>query len=74
MGREFTLSTRNVAMQGPELATKFTRKEIELLEAGKVPQTLTWHHNQQPGKMQIVDYFEHQSASHTGGRAIWGWW
>lgn len=22
--------------------------------------------------MQIVDYFEHQAASHTGGRAIWG--
>ncbi|MEK3979148.1 T7SS effector LXG polymorphic toxin [Psychrobacillus sp. FSL K6-2836] len=56
----------------PELATKFTKQEIELLEAGKVPQTLTWHHNQQPGEMQIVDYFEHQSASHTGGRAIWG--
>ncbi|WP_369127039.1 hypothetical protein [Bacillus weihaiensis] len=22
--------------------------------------------------MQIVDYFEHQAASHTGERAIWG--
>ncbi|MFD2214908.1 HNH endonuclease [Metabacillus endolithicus] len=56
----------------PELLSKFTDREIELLKAGKVPQTLTWHHHQEPGKMQIVDYFEHQAASHTGGRAIWG--
>ncbi|MGG0277502.1 HNH endonuclease [Bacillus rhizoplanae] len=56
----------------PDLAKRFTNEEIKLLEAGRVPQTLTWHHHQQPGKMQIVDYFEHQAASHTGGRAIWG--
>ncbi|QUG40137.1 HNH endonuclease [Psychrobacillus sp. INOP01] len=50
------------------------RKENQyyFLSIGIIPQTLTWHHNQQPGEMQIVDYFEHQSASHTGGRAIWG--
>ncbi|CEY49613.1 Uncharacterised protein [Streptococcus pneumoniae] len=22
--------------------------------------------------MQLVDYYEHQVAGHTGGRAIWG--
>ncbi|WP_246234974.1 HNH endonuclease, partial [Bacillus aquiflavi] len=56
----------------PSLAKIFTDEEIKLLEAGRVPQTLTWHHHQQPGKMQIVNYYEHQAASHTGGRAIWG--
>uniref|UniRef100_UPI001EF06121 HNH endonuclease n=1 Tax=Paenibacillus tepidiphilus TaxID=2608683 RepID=UPI001EF06121 len=54
------------------LAQKFTAEEIALLKKGKVPETLTWHHHQDTGKMQIVDYFEHQVAGHTGGRAIWG--
>ncbi|WP_226658916.1 HNH endonuclease [Pseudalkalibacillus hwajinpoensis] len=58
--------------RNPELANQFNSQEINILEAGRVPQNLTWHHHQIPGKMQIVDYFEHQSASHTGGRAIWG--
>ncbi|MGE7186631.1 T7SS effector LXG polymorphic toxin [Peribacillus sp. NPDC006672] len=59
-------------IRNPELAEKFTAKEYELLKEGRVPKTLTWHHHQESGRMQIVDYFEHQAAGHTGGRAIWG--
>ncbi|OPH46699.1 hypothetical protein BC351_14535 [Paenibacillus ferrarius] len=55
-----------------KLAGNFSEVEIALLKEGKVPKTLTWHHHQDSGKMQIVDYFEHQVAGHTGGRAIWG--
>lgn len=55
-----------------ELAKKFTQTEIDMLKNGKVPKTLTWHHHQATGKMQIVNYFEHQVAGHTGGRAIGG--
>nr|WP_239208800.1 HNH endonuclease [Brevibacillus laterosporus] len=58
--------------KNPDIAKKFTKQEIELLKEGKVPESLTWHHHQDPGKMQFVDYFEHDSARHTGGRAIWG--
>ncbi|WP_375088807.1 T7SS effector LXG polymorphic toxin [Peribacillus sp. RS7] len=59
-------------ISNPELAEKFTAKEYEVLKEGRVPKTLTWHHHQETGRMQIVDYFEHQAAGHTGGRAIWG--
>ena len=33
---------------------------------------LTWHHNEIPGKMQLVDATEHSTCRHTGGRSIWG--
>ena len=56
----------------PILAKRFTNLEIAFLKEGRVPKSLTWHHHQEPGKMQIVKYFEHDSAPHTGGRAIWG--
>ncbi|MED1798054.1 HNH endonuclease [Brevibacillus porteri] len=59
-------------IKNPDLAKKFTKEEIELFKNGSVPKTLTWHHHQDSGRMQIVDYFEHQVAGHTGGRAIWG--
>ncbi|MFB8375146.1 HNH endonuclease [Paenibacillus taichungensis] len=59
-------------VKNPSLEQRFTETEIQLLKEGKVPKTLTWHHHQDSGKMQIVDYFEHQAAGHTGGRAIWG--
>ncbi|MFS0763794.1 T7SS effector LXG polymorphic toxin [Peribacillus phoenicis] len=59
-------------ISNPELAEKFTAKEYEVFKEGRVPKTLTWHHHQETGRMQIVDYFEHQAAGHTGGRAIWG--
>lgn len=36
---------------------RFTNEEIQMLEAGRVPQTLTWHHHQEPGRMEMVDYF-----------------
>ncbi|MDM5212685.1 T7SS effector LXG polymorphic toxin [Peribacillus sp. NJ4] len=65
-----TLSEEIISI--PELAEKFTAKEYEVLKEGRVPKTLTWHHHQETGRMQIVDYFEHQAAGHTGGRAIWG--
>jgi hypothetical protein len=58
--------------KNPKLAEKFSADELALLKEGKVPKTLTWHHHQDPGKMQVVDYFEHQAAGHTGGRAVWG--
>ncbi|MFJ7744618.1 HNH endonuclease [Peribacillus sp. NPDC097295] len=58
--------------KNPELAKKFTMEELEFIKEGRVPKTLTWHHHQESGRMQVVDYFEHQASGHTGGRAIWG--
>jgi hypothetical protein len=36
------------------------------------PPGLTWHHNQDVGKMQLVDRDIHGTFRHTGGKAIWG--
>ncbi|MGG0286151.1 HNH endonuclease [Peribacillus butanolivorans] len=44
-------------IRNPELAGKFTAKEYELLKEGRVPKTLTWHHHQESGKMQIFGLF-----------------
>lgn len=59
-------------MKDPELKSKFTGEELEGFKEGKKPSNYTWYHHQDIGKMQLVDYFEHEAAKHTGGRAYWG--
>ncbi len=36
------------------------------------PEGYTWHHNQEPGVMQLVDRGVHAATGHTGGFSIWG--
>ncbi|MGU3370245.1 HNH endonuclease [Bacillus mycoides] len=72
---QFTFCNKDLfekAMKDSELKSKFTEAELELFKAGKKPSYYTWHHHQDKGKMQLVDYFEHEVARHTGGRAYWG--
>ncbi|UNJ91768.1 HNH endonuclease [Bacillus mycoides] len=59
-------------MEDPKLASKFTKEEIELFRIGKTPENYTWHHHQEPGRMQLVDYQIHHDTGHTGGYKIWG--
>ena len=71
---QFSFSSRNLyerAMKDPKLKAQFTKEELELFKKGDKPEYYTWHHHQESGKMQLVDYTEHL-ASHTGGRAYWG--
>ncbi|EJV84261.1 hypothetical protein IG3_02682 [Bacillus cereus HuA2-1] len=56
----------------PKLAAKFTEEEIELFKLGEVPENYTWHHHQEAGRMQLVDYETHRKTGHTGGYKIWG--
>ena len=55
-----------------ELASKFTAKEIEIFKEVGVPKRFTWHHNQEPGLMQLVDRNIHRKTGHDGGFSIWG--
>ncbi|MDD1370876.1 HNH endonuclease [Bacillus sp. MHSD_36] len=55
-------------MKDPNLAKQFSQTDIELFKLGKKPKSVTWHHHQETGKMQLVNYYEHQVAGHTGGR------
>lgn len=62
----------NEIQNNPELASKFTQKEIEIFKEGGVPKGFTWHHNQEPGLMQLVDRTLHKQTGHDGGFSIWG--
>ena len=57
----------------PEFAKKFTPRQLEQIRNGESRISgLTWHHNEVPGKMQLVNAEDHSAARHTGGRSIWG--
>ena len=57
----------------PEFAKQFTPRQLEQIESG-APRIsgLTWHHNERPGRMQLVNSSEHETCRHTGGRSVWG--
>ena len=42
------------------------------MKKGKVPKKFTWHHHQNNGVMQLVDFKIHSEVSHIGGFSIWG--
>lgn len=50
----------------------FTAKQLEQIK-NREPRIsgLTWHHNETPGKMQLVNAEMHANTGHTGGRSIW---
>ncbi len=56
----------------PELAKQFDEEQLEQIYNGETPDGFTWHHSEEPGKMQLVDSETHSSTGHTGGRKIWG--
>lgn len=39
---------------------------------GRTPRGFTWHHHEDPGRMQLVNRRIHARTGHTGGREIWG--
>jgi len=60
----------------PELKEQFTKEQLEDIENGRTPRGYTWHHAEEPGKMQLVKTEDHDrrvgGAAHTGGNSIWG--
>jgi len=56
----------------PELAKQFTSEQLEQIKNGDTPDGYTWHHNEEKGKMQLVDSQTHAQTGHTGGKSIWG--
>lgn len=59
----------------PALAAQFTAAERKLIAEEKQLPGYTWHHHQQPGKMQLVRTKMIRKAlhhvGHTGGYALW---
>ncbi len=58
--------------EDPDLRSKFTKEQLEDIEDGVTPEGHTWHHNEETGKMQLVESDTHNQTRHTGGRFIWG--
>lgn len=60
----------------PGLKEQFTKEELEDIENVDTPRGYTWHHTEEPGKMQLVKTEDHDrtigGAAHTGGNSIWG--
>ncbi len=56
----------------PEFAKQFNDEQLEQIENGDTPDGYTWHHNEEPGKMQLVSTEDHNNNGHTGGKAVWG--
>lgn len=60
----------------PDLKSEFTDEQLKDIEEGRTPRGYTWHHSEEPGKMQLVKTEEHDrrigGAAHTGGNSIWG--
>ncbi len=64
------------AIEGdPDLRARFTSDQIKQIEegvkAGTAPDGFVWHHNEELGVMQLVDFETHMNTGHTGGRSIW---
>lgn len=67
---------KEAANSDPELRSKFAQSQLEQIESGVTPDGYVWHHNEEPGKMQLVKKVDHDrcigGAAHTGGGALWG--
>lgn len=51
---------------------RFTDRQLEQIRSGDKPEGYTWHHHEEPGRMQLVDSEVHRQAPHVGGRSLWG--
>ena len=73
---QFKNCTQRLAKQiekNPELGKQFTPRQLEQIKNGDPRISgFTWHHNEIPGKIQLVDATEHANCRHTGGRSLWG--
>lgn len=56
----------------PALCKLFDKEQQLQIRDGETPDGFVWHHNEETGKMQLVDFETHQKTGHTGGRSLWG--
>lgn len=74
--KECNAKLKEAIENDPELRSKFTPEQIKDIEEGRTPRGYVWHHNEEPGKMQLVKREDHDKtmggAAHTGGNSLWG--
>lgn len=74
--KQFKYCTQQLKVEiqkNPKLAEQFNARQYQQImdEAPRIS-GYTWHHTEEPGKMQLVDAEIHAKTGHTGGRSIWG--
>lgn len=74
--KECNANLKEAVKNNPELRSKFTEEQLKDIEEGRTPTGYVWHHNEEPGKMQLVKREDHDrtigGAAHTGGNSLWG--
>lgn len=74
--KECNAALKEAIENDPELRSKFTDEQLQDIEEGRTPRGYVWHHNEEPGKMQLVKREDHDraigGAAHTGGNSLWG--
>ena len=64
---------KNKIERDPEFAKQFSPRQREQIKNGEPRISgLTWHHNERPGRMQLVNADIHIRTNHTGGNTLWG--
>ncbi|TXK82565.1 HNH endonuclease [Paenibacillus sp. N3.4] len=69
--KECIQQLKDAIQKDPELAGKFTPDQLERIENGITPKGYVWHHDIEPGKMQLVPESIHQKFGHYGGQYVW---
>ena len=70
--KECNRQLKDELKNNPSLQEKFTNEQIEQIMDGETPDGKVWHHNEEVGKMQLVDFDTHDKTAHRGGKSIWG--
>lgn len=55
-----------------KFASLFDERQKDDIKSCRTPYGYVWHHTEEIGKMQLVDYDTHDRTRHTGGKYIWG--
>lgn len=74
--KECNAKLKEAIASDPELKSKFSEEQLKDVDEGRTPTGYVWHHNEEPGIMQLVKREDHDraigGAAHTGGNSLWG--
>ena len=71
--KESTKQLKQSIEKNPSLRNQFTESQLEdIMDEEPYIDNLTWHHSEEPAKLELVDREIHSKTAHTGGRNIWG--
>lgn len=70
--KECNSNLKEAVSQKTSFRESFTDEQIDQIMDGDVPDGYVWHHGEEEGKMQLVDFETHDKTAHTGGKSVWG--